>query len=61
MRSYQYGNPANILEGEERRKKGCYSCKLSKRGLMKGKIRSYCELDKQGYPDLIECEWKIKK
>lgn len=50
-RSYQFGNPANILEGEQRRKKGCYACALSDRKEIDGKMRSYCQAEMSGYPD----------
>jgi len=51
MRDYLYGDPAMILEGEERRKRGCYACALSKRGEKDGKVRSYCDAEMPGYPD----------
>lgn len=63
MRSFEYGDPAMILEGKQRRKKGCYACALSKRGERNGKVRSYCEVDQPGYPDnnIKTCEWGRRK
>lgn len=40
-----------ILEGEQRRKKGCYACALSDRKEIEGKWRSYCQAGISGYPD----------
>ncbi len=63
MRRYEYGNPAMIIEGEWRRRHGCFACKFSKRGEIDGKIRSYCELSQEGYPDnaVDQCQWGRRK
>ena len=64
----KYLDPYLQIEFAERRTRGCFACHHSKRGELRGKVRSYCqpmedEIIKQNYPDETKetCRWFVPK
>jgi hypothetical protein len=68
LRQVDYIDPAKAIEFVERRTRGCFGCLHSKRGVIKNRVKSYCQPMEDGittknYPDETKdtCEYFCDK